>query len=333
MVGKSPNGSFILVTGGTGFLGRPLVEHLLRQGEKVRVIGRRPVVRWRRHPCVEHVRADITEPGIIEDSLAGVNRVYHLAAATQGDWNTFRTATIDASIRLLERFAAQGGGRLVFVSSLGNYDGGAMQDGGIVDEDFPLEHNSHGRGYYARAKVEADHIAQSYLSHPSVRLTIVRPGVVYGPRMKNPLTGVAFSIMGKMWAVPGTGDKPVPFVYIDDVVQGLVHIMESEQTVGRIYNLIHPRMPTQNQYLDLYREFSGDRRLVVRVPLQHLVPMFGFVDSITRRLSGRDPQLAYKACRLVRRVYYSCDRLKQEVGFEAQVDFEEGMHRMFRAYL
>ncbi|MFQ5850575.1 MAG: NAD-dependent epimerase/dehydratase family protein [Candidatus Binatia bacterium] len=319
----------ILVTGGTGFLGRHLVEYLMGQGRKVRVIGRRSVVRWRRNPGVEHIRVDIAEPGVVEEVLAGVDRVYHLAAATRGDWATYRAVTVDASAQLLESFAAQGGGRIVFVSSLGNYDGGAIRDGDIVDEAFGLEQNPQGRGYYARAKVEAERIAQSYLTHPSVKLTIVRPGVIYGPGMKNPLTGVALPIMGKMWVVPGKGEKPVPLIYIDDVIRALVHIMEREQTVGRIYNLVHPQMHSQNQYLALYRKLTGDRRLLVRIPSHVLVTFSGFVDHITRLLTGQDRQLGYKSSRFLKRIYYSCDRLKQDTGFQAQVSLEEGMRRMF----
>lgn len=319
----------ILVTGGTGFLGRPLVEYLVQRGEKVRVIGRSPVVRWRHNSSIDHIRADISETEAIEMALEDVEQVYHLAAATQGGWATYQAVTIHASAQLLKSFANQGGGRIIFVSSLGNYDGGAMRDGVVVDESFPLERNPKGRGFYARAKVEADHIAQPYLTRPSVKLTIVRPGVVYGPGMKNPLVGIAFSVLGKVWAVPGTGDKPIPWVYIDDVVQALVHIMENDQTIGHIYNIVHPQMPTQNQYLALYHKLSGDPRPVIRVPLRNLIPFFSLADRVMRIVGGRDRQLAYKASRLITRTYYSGDRLKEHTGFQPQVDLEEGLHRMF----
>jgi nucleoside-diphosphate-sugar epimerase len=71
-----------LVTGGTGFIGRALVDALVENGYLVRVIGRRPVVRWRGNPAVEHVRADIADPGVIEAALENSAEVYHLAAAT-----------------------------------------------------------------------------------------------------------------------------------------------------------------------------------------------------------------------------------------------------------
>jgi nucleoside-diphosphate-sugar epimerase len=319
----------ILVTGGTGFLGLPLVEGLLQQGQRVRVLGRRPVVRWRHNPCVEHIRADIAEPGVIEATLEGITHVYHLAAATQGTWATYQAVTVDATARLFECLVAQGGGRMVFVSSLGNYDGRAMQDGSVVDEHFPCEQNQQGRASYARAKVEAERIAQRYLTHPTLGLTIVRPGIVYGPGMKNPLTGVVWHIGRFIRFIPGRGDKPLPLIYIEDAVRALVQIIQSSATIGSIYNLVHPELPTQNAYLRLYRQLSGDRRPVLRLPLQRLVPLLHFVDLIMHTFQGGDLQLAYKAARLAKRIYYSGSSVTRDTGFKACVGLEEGLHKMF----
>jgi nucleoside-diphosphate-sugar epimerase len=287
------------------------------------------VVHWRHNPYVEHIRADIAEPGVIESALEGITHVYHLAAATQGEWATYQAVTVDATARLFEHLVAQGGGRMVFVSSLGNYDGHTMQDGSVVDENFPCEQNPQGRASYARAKVEAERIAQRYLRHPKLGLTIVRPGIVYGPGMKNPLTGVVFHIGRIIRYIPGRGDKPLPLIYIEDVVRALVQIIHSSTTIGRIYNLVHPEMPTQNAYLHLYRQLSGDRRPVLRLPLQRLVPLLHLVDFIMHTFQGRDLQLAYKAARLAKRVYYAGTLVTKDTGFEACVSLEEGLHKMF----
>lgn len=317
----------ILVTGGTGFLGRALVESLLEHGHYVRVLGRRPVVRWRQHPRVEHIRADINDEGVIERAIAGVRQIYHLAAATEGDWESYRSTTVQSLAHLLERFAEQGGGRFLLVSSLYNYDGGSMEAGIVIDESFPLEQNQQGRGYYALAKTEADRIAKEYLEHPTIQLTIVRPGIIYGPGMKNPVTGAALSLRRKLWIVPGDGTKPIPFVYLDDVVAGLVTLMESARSIGRVYNLLHPEMPTQNEYLALYRRWSGDRTPTLRVPVDRLLPLLQLADRAMRRLRGSDRQWAYKAERLVKHVRYSSQRLADEVGFVAETPLAEGMRQ------
>ena len=321
----------VLVTGGTGFLGRPLVECLVQQGERVRVLGRRLVVRWRHNKFVEHIRADITEPGVIEEALEGVDQVYHLAAATQGDLATHLAVTVDGSARLFESFASKGGGRMVFVSSLIVYDNDMMRDGLVIDEDFPLEENFCHSTNYARAKTEAERLAQIYLSHPLVKLTIVRPGIIYGLGLKNPFNGVAFNVKSKLLVVLGKGDKLVPLIYIDDVVDALVRIMENQSTIGRIYNLVHPQLPTQNEYLALYRELNGSRCPVVRIPpyaLYALTPSFFLIEQLIRVLNGRDLHLSPRISRAVKRFCFNSERLTKDTGFEPRVSFREGMHKM-----
>lgn len=320
----------ILVTGGTGFLGRPLVEYLVAQGYNVRVLGRRPVVRWRRNPQIEHIRADITDPGIIEAILAGVKQVYHLAAATQGDWDTYKATTVDASQRLLDCFAAQGGGRLIFVSSIYNYDGGALDEDQVVDESYPLETNQQGRGHYALAKTAADGMAQSYLDHPLIKLTIVRPGVIYGPQMKSPLVGSALSLKGKVWLVLGAGNKHVPFVYLDDVVEGLVRIAESSAAYGQIYNFVHHQPCTQNDYIALYRQLSRDRCPVLKVPLKSILPLFRTADKLMQLARGHDQQWAYKVSRQLKSVTYSSEKLNRELGFAPATPLAEGLRRAWK---
>jgi nucleoside-diphosphate-sugar epimerase len=319
----------ILVTGGTGFLGMPLVERLLKEGERVRVLGRRPKVRWEGNPAVDHVRADITDAGVIDEVLRGVRCVYHLAAATGGQWDNFKRVTIDASALLLKQMAETEGGRIVFVSSLGNYGGAGMHDGVTVDEDFPLECSTNGRGFYALAKTQADRIAQSYLSHPTVRITIVRPGVIYGPRAKNRLVGVAIPLKSSAWIVLGRGDKPVPLIYLDDAIEGLVRIMFDERAIGKVYNLVHPEMPTQNECMSVYRRLSGDRRRVVHVPLQRVVALLAAADWFLKRAGLTDLELAYKARRFLGRAYYHAERIKKDIGFEPAIRLGEGMSRIY----
>jgi nucleoside-diphosphate-sugar epimerase len=323
------NHTHILVTGGTGFLGRSLVERLVQQGERVRVLGRRLVVRWRHNKLIEHIRADITEAGVIEAALRGIDQVYHLAAATQEkNWAAYQAATVDASARLLDCFAAQGGGRMVFVSSLIVYDSDMMRDGLVINEDFPLGENLCYSNNYARAKMEAERLAQTYLAHPLIKLTIVRPGIIYGPGLKKPLNGVAFNIKGKLLVLLGKGDKSVPLIYLDDVAHALVEVMRNERSIGCIYNLVHPEIPTQNEYLALYQKLSGDKRPSIRIPKKIVMLLFSFTEFALRVSLNRKSHLRRKAARAMKQVDYSSERLREDTCFEPSVSFHEGMHKM-----
>jgi 2-alkyl-3-oxoalkanoate reductase len=318
------NRPIALVTGGTGFIGRSLVDALKAKGYFVRVIGRRPVVRWRGNSAVEHVRADIAEPGVIEAALENSDEVYHLAAATSGDADFYRRVTVESTEHLLDALAARGGGRVVSVSSASIYDAGAVTDGGIIDEDFPLERNPAARGLYARSKAESEVRAHRFLNHPTVKLTIVRPGLVYGPRSKNLLNGAALSLRGKILITTGTPAKPLPLIYIDDLVEAFIRIAANEAATGRIYNLAHPQMPTTREFIQAYREVSGDQRRVIDVPLPKLLPVFAAVDRIGEAL-GRKSNYSYVAARLASCPIFSADRMRREIGFEPRIGFREGL--------
>jgi nucleoside-diphosphate-sugar epimerase len=315
-----------LVTGGTGFIGRSLVDALIARGYLVRVIGRRPVVRWRGNPNVEHVRADISEPGILEAAVENAEHIFHLAAATSGTAEYYRRVSVESTQRLLN-FIAVRGGRVVLVSSASVYDGGSMRAGTVMDEDFPLEQNPLSRGLYARAKTESELCAHKFLEHPTVRLTIVRPGLVYGPRTRNVLNGAAFSLRGKVLITTGTPAKRLPLIYIDDLVEGLILIAASEVAIGRVYNMAHPQMPTTEQFLQTYRELSGDRRRTVDVPLPKLLPVFSVLDWLSSSLR-RKSNYSYTVARLVSGAVLSSNRISCDLGFEPRVGFREGLEKV-----
>jgi len=317
-----------LVTGGTGFIGRRLVDRLLASHGKVRVLGRRPVVRWRSDPRVEHIRADISEPGVVQASLEGISTVYHLAAATDGDADYYNRVTVRASECLLASMAAMGGGRVIFVSSLSVYDSLAMRDGCVVDETFQLERKPGERGLYARAKIEAEDVARSYLSHSQVRVTIARPGLVYGPGTKNVLNGAAIVVRGRLLITTGNPKKRLPLIFVDDLAEALIALAAKPEAAGNIYNVIGPDMPTVSDFMRSYREHSGDARPVIDVPVRRLIPMLRGADGAASMI-GRRLNLAKVASRLASGATFSGERLGRDLQIELQVGWREGLRRIY----
>jgi nucleoside-diphosphate-sugar epimerase len=237
--------------------------------------------------------------------------------------------TIEGAARVLEAMALSRGGRLIFVSSLSVYAGCAPAGGTtIVDENAPLENNGAGRSSYARAKSAADALAQRYLNHPNFALTIVRPGIVYGPGMANPLTGVAIPLHGMLWLAVGDGKKLLPLIHIDDLVQALIRIAQTSEARGKIYNLVDAMMPTCDEYLKLYRQTSGDRRPIVRLPLRTMLPFLRATDWVVRQLSGRESHLAQTAERAMGRVIFSAECARQELGIEPKTALAVGLRNV-----
>jgi nucleoside-diphosphate-sugar epimerase len=254
----------------------------------------------------------------------GVDTVFHLAAATSGDADTYHRVTVEASQSLLDAAVAGTPSRVIFVSSLSVYSTAETADGKVIGEDAALDDGA-GRSLYAGSKSAADSLAQRYLNCDAIALTIVRPGIVYGPRMTNPLTGIAISLAGKAWLAIGNPDKLLPLIYIDDLVEALIRIAHMPEAIGKVYNLVDGAMPTHHEYLTLYRKISGDRRPVIRLPLRTMLPLLRVVDWSGQRATGRCPQTVSTLIRLASPITFSGRRAQQELGIRPLTSVSIGL--------
>ena len=161
----------ILVTGGTGMLGREIVK-ALRAGEfGVRVISRRVPPVSKRIPGVEYVAGDLAKepPAAL---FSGIQSVIHCAAETSGGWDAHQRNSIDASMCLLESAAAASVETFVQVSSVAVLDSSVR---GPVTDQTPLHPDPKQLGPYAWGKLESERLVRERASDLGVRVKIVRP--------------------------------------------------------------------------------------------------------------------------------------------------------------
>ncbi|AHC48647.1 dTDP-glucose 4,6-dehydratase [Achromobacter xylosoxidans NBRC 15126 = ATCC 27061] len=262
-----------LVAGGAGFLGSNLCARLLADGWEVMCVdnfqtGRsRNVAMLAAHPRFAVVRHDIVEP--LAD--VQVDRIYNLACPAspvhyQADpLKTLRTCVLGA-MQLLE-LARRCGARVLQASTSEVYGD-------------PLEHpqregywghvNPVGpRSCYDEGKRCAETIFMEYAAHEGVDVRIARIFNTYGPHM-SPDDGrvvsnfIVQALAGKPLTIYGDGTQTRSFCYVDDLIDGLVRLMESVPPDVRPVNLGNPAELTMLEMADMVRTLTG-----ANVPLVH----------------------------------------------------------------
>jgi 2-alkyl-3-oxoalkanoate reductase len=235
----------IFVTGATGFLGRYTVAELLCRGHQVRAAVRSnstalPTA-W--HP-LQVIQVDLTQPEALAAALADVDAVIHLAAAKSGDWQTQFASTVTATETLLQAMTQAQIHRLVAISTFSVYDYLHLPTGATLDETTSLEPNPTSRDLYAQTKLKQEALVREF--GQSNRVTILRPGIVYG---RDALWNASLGAKkGNLWLQVG-GQATLPLTYVENCATAIVNALEQEAAIGRTLNIVDDNLPTQAAYV------------------------------------------------------------------------------------
>lgn len=317
----------VLVTGGTGFLGKALVRTLLAKSKTIRVLARKNVpAEFADNPLVDIVRGDLGNPEIVEGAIAGVKVVYHVGSATGGSWADYECGTIEGTKNVVESCLRNSVTRLVHVSSLSVLRYAGLRQPATLDETAELEPFPEKRGHYANAKLQAENIVVRAVQEHGLNAVIVRPGNIFGPGAeKVPPYGVF--ALGNRWMVMGNGKCLLPLVYIDDVVDALIRAGQTENA-GKIVNLVDPDQITHRDYLK-YMRLRLPEVHAHRVPMTFLhaaaVPL-GLLGTILRRAV---PLTTYRLRSIQPQVKFDCRAAERFLGWVPQVGVSEGARITF----
>jgi nucleoside-diphosphate-sugar epimerase len=210
-----------LVTGGTGFIGSHLVESLIHRGTAVRCLVRSPErTQFVRQLGAEIVPGDLDRPASLAAAVDGVSVVYHLAGCTKSLREAEMFRVNEAGSAAVAKACADRPEppRLVVVSSIAA--AGPAAKGQIrVEADSPTPVSIYGRSKLAGEMAAARHSAQ-------VPTTIVRPGIVFGPR--DPAFAKLFRTIRRLRFHPSPGLLPPPlsYIHVADLVEIVVRVAE-----------------------------------------------------------------------------------------------------------
>lgn len=308
-----------LVTGGTGSLGRAVVNRLREHGHGVRVFERR--MPEKPADGIEYVVGDLSDSAAIDRAVQGAEVVVHCAAAMKGDWAEHKASTVDGTQNVIDACKKHGVTQLVHISSMSVIHNAGTSDHGVVDENVALEPRAEERGFYTRAKLEAEQrVTQA--AQQGLPCVILRPGQIFGGGIPLITGAIARNVRG-LWLVLGDGKLELPLVYIDDVVDAIEAAIEKKLTGGEIIQIIDPERLTQQDILEL----AGDHKRVVRVP-RAVVFALGRVSEIVRIVGKQSPIGVYRLESALARLRYESGRAGQLLGWRPRVGVREGIRRV-----
>jgi dTDP-L-rhamnose 4-epimerase len=339
----------VLVTGGSGFIGRQVATALAEAGHAVRVFDVVPPTT----SGVEGVVGDVRDPAAVAEALVGVDAVCHHAAtvgmgldlsdlprfAANNDLGTavllagMYRAGIQAlvlassmvvygegSYRCAEHGRVAAGPRLETDLAAGRFEPpcpicAAPLEPGLVGEETPLDP----RSIYAATKVAQEHLSAIWARESGARAAILRYHNVYGPGLPKdtPYAGVAAifrsaALAGRAPAVFEDGAQRRDFVHVKDVAAANVVAIDAVLAGTGGLGLL-PRRPVR-----AFNVASG----VARTVLDLASGMAAALGAPAPRVTGQ-----YRAGD-VRHVTASCERLRTELGWSPKVTFEDGVREL-----
>ncbi|MBI2411754.1 MAG: SDR family oxidoreductase [Deltaproteobacteria bacterium] len=289
----------ILVTGGAGFIGSHLCEKLLNEGNEVICLdnfftGRKEnIAHLMDNPVFEVVRHDVIEPILIE-----VDQIYNLACPASPvhyQYNPVKTikTNIMGALNMLG-LAKRVRARILQASTSEVYGDPKVHP---QTEDYWGNTNPIGpRACYDEGKRCAETLMFAYNKQNGVDIKVIRIFNTYGPRMlendgRVVSNFIVQALRGQDITIYGDGSQTRSFCYVDDLVDGIVKMMDNNDITGPV-NLGNPGEFTVLELANIIRRLTGSSSKVIKMPLPPDDPVQRRPDiTIARKTLDWDPTI------------------------------------------
>ncbi|XP_045062795.1 sterol-4-alpha-carboxylate 3-dehydrogenase, decarboxylating-like [Coregonus clupeaformis] len=332
-----PSSKRCAVIGGSGFLGRHLVEKLLDKGYTVSVFDIRQSYEL---PGVTFHQGDLCDKQALLTALQDVSLVFHCAspAPASDDKALFQRVNIQGTQTVLQACTEAGVQKVVLTSSASVvFEGTDIKDG---REDLPYAKKP--IDYYTETKIEQEKLVLKACDKEKGLLTVaIRPHGIFGPRDPQlvPIL-VDTARRGKMKFIIGDGCNLVDFTFVENVDHG--HILAAESLrpespiCGKAYHITNDE-PVR------FWDFMSD----ILVGLGYAAPRYHLPYTLVYGLALLlwllslllRPLVAFKPTFTPMRValagthhFYSCSRAKQDMGYKPVVSLRDGIRRTVASY-
>lgn len=334
------NASPVLVTGAAGFVGRAVAERLLAEGRHVVGIDNfspyydvalkhARVATLQPHPAFRFVEMDIADRAKVDALFANhrFERVVHLAAQAGVRYSltnphAYADANLTGFLNLIEASRQVGTQHFLFASSSSVYGVTPQQP---FSEEQAVDHPI---SLYAATKKANELMAHAYAHLYRLPVTGLRFFTVYGPWGRPDMavyTFVRAAFDGATVSLYNHGDQRRDFTYIDDIVSGVVALVDKPAEADATFDPARPNPATSNAPYRIYN--IGNNRPAALMDLVRCI----------EKHTGRKLNTVLQAAQPgdVFETYANVDALAERTGFAPRVTLDEGIRRFvdwYRAY-
>ena len=252
-------GKKVLVIGGTGSVGGPLVQRLVTDcGAQVRVMARNlgTASRIARFP-IELVPGDIADPAAVQKAMEGRDIVFNLAYGKDGDRKQQERITIAGTENVLKAALEHKLERVVHVSTISVY--GNTNDGDM-NETAPRKRSGE---IYADSKLKAEKLAFQYFRKYGLPVSIIQPTIIYGPFVGGWTVRVINQLKNELVILPDGGEGLCNAVYVDDVVEALLLAATKEEAIGEAFLISGEEPVSWREFYGAYENMLGTSSLLL----------------------------------------------------------------------
>ncbi len=319
----------ILVTGATGFLGSALVTELVRQQQPVRILARDVAKAQAQFgEAVSIVAGEITDEQQVRQAVDGVSVIYHLVGHLYHPsvpTELYRTTHVEGTRTLLAACQDQPQLQRVVHCSTTGVLGVTGQTAAAEDAPFAPTNP------YEATKLESELLALAAYKEQGLPVSIVRPGLVYGPGDLH-LLGFFASIKKGLFRVIDGGKALLHPIYIDDMTAAFLLCAEKPQAIGNSYNIAGSHPVTIRQLSTAIAHALNKELPKGSIPLW-FANLASDIFSITPGLKGEQAPLTRSRVQfLTNSRVYSTAKATTELGFIPRIDLEEGMRNTAKWY-
>lgn len=317
----------ILVTGGTGFLGKPLVKKLLEKNEKVRLLVRptSSLIGLNDINNLEVVYGDITDREIVKKAVKNCSEIFHLAGLVKkwtADRSLFYKVNVVGFKNVVECSLQKSNIKKIIYTS--SFIALGPSNGKIITETSRRS-CSHFHNEYEYTKYLALVEANKYIEQ-GAPLVIVYPCVVYGPGEMTEANFLARIILdfyeNKIPGILGKGEKIWNYVFIDDVVTG--HILAREKgRIGEGY-ILGGENASLLTFFTILEKITGKPKPQRNIPYG-LAKLTAIFEELAAYIFHRSPKNTRATIEIFKHDWaYSSKKAQEELGY-TYTSLEEGL--------